>query len=257
MDITLDISYENLLERTNSALQSGYTEDIVATAFHMRNIHGGKGSRQLFRNMMNILYDYDKSLVIALLPLIPLYGYWKDIFYLSAMLPGMIRPTMELCGQQLIEDEYSVEHGYPPSKMAKYIPKQKKKYKIFTTSFAKYLFPTINCHSGRMRLLRKRISALNRVTGAVEPKMCAKEWDLILPKEVPFLARKKYRRAFLNMGGNSRTPDSSEERTICKRRFEEFYETAYNSVEVSITSEIYAPVREALIRWKNNLNANN
>ena len=257
MDIPLDISYENLLEQMTSALESGYTEDVVATAFHIRNIHGGKGSRQLFRAMMNILYDYDKSLVVSLLPLIPLYGYWKDIFYLSATLPGMMRPTMELCEQQLTEDEYSVEHGYPPSKMAKYIPKQKKKYSTFTTSFAKYLFPGINCHSNRMKLLRKRISALNRLTGAVEPKMCAKEWDLILPKEVPFLARKKYRRAFLNIETNRRTADPCEARMICKRRFEEFYETDYTSVEVPITSEMYTPVRDAVIRWKNNLNANN
>jgi hypothetical protein len=213
------IPYNFLVEAMTPFLNETALEELVVIAFHLRNVRGGKGERQLFRDMMGVFYEYDRGLVATLLPLIPEFGYWKDIFYLSATLPHLLGMSLQLCAMQLLEDEHRVQLGHKPSLMAKYIPKQKKKYKVFANSFAKHLYPEIDCYSLRMAKMRKRISALNKHTGAVEVKMCANEWDSIEPSTVGALARKKYELAFLNR----RVAHSFiEEREICRSRFSEF-----------------------------------
>lgn len=233
-------------------------EELVVIAFHLRNVRGGRGERQLFRDMMGVFYEYDRGLVTTLLPLIPEFGYWKDIFYLSATLPHLLGNTLQLCGMQLLEDEHRVQLGYKPSLMAKYIPKQNKKYKVFANSFAKHLYPEIDCYSLRMAKMRKRISALNAHTGAVEVKMCANEWDSIDPSTVGRVARKKYEQAFLNQKKGC-TRSSLEERDICRSRFREFLHRtrAFGMpIELTTSSEEYLPVREAVQYWMcNSLNS--
>lgn len=240
-----DIPYPCLVEAMTPFLHPDALEELVVIAFHLRNIRGGKGERQLFRDMMNVFYEYDRGLVSLLLPLIPEYGYWKDVFYLSMTLPHLLEPTMRMCKMQLLEDERRVRMGCQPSLMAKYIPKQKKKYKSFASSFAKYLYPEINCHSLRMANTRKRLSALNSNT--VEVKMCANEWYSIDHYAVPALARKKYERAFMNTACVM-----NESREICREKFQEFL--ARNKLYkeplcLTTASEEYAPVRAQVQFW--------
>lgn len=250
--LTREVPYGFLVEVMTPFLNETALEELVVIAFHLRNVRGGKGERQLFRDMMGIFYEFDPILVRFLLPLIPEYGYWKDVFYLSMTLPHMLRPTMELCMRQLLEDELKVRQGLQPSLMAKYIPKQNKKYKMFANSFAKHLYPEINCHSLRMAKTRKRLSALNK--GTVEVKMCANNWSSIEPATVPAIAMKKYEAAFLNTRGIA-----NENREACREKFQEFL--ARNKVykePISLTtaSEAYTPVRAAVQFWLNNrLNA--
>lgn len=240
--LTQDVPYEFLVEAMSPFLNETALQELVVIAFHLRNVRGGKGERQLFRDMMGIFYEFNPMLVTLLLPLIPEYGYWKDVFYLSMTLPHLLRPTMDLCVRQLLEDEQKVRQGVQPSLMAKYIPKQKKKYKMFANSFAKHLYPEIDCHSLRMAKMRQRISALNRST--VEVKMCANEWDSIEPSEVPAIARKKYEQALLN-----RRCIANETREICREKFQEFLDRnkVYKEpISLTTMSEAYTPVRDAV-----------
>ena len=256
-ELTRDIPYSFLVEAMTPFLNATALEELVVIAFHLRNVRGGKGERQLFRDMMSVFYEYDKSLVIGLLPFIPEFGYWKDVFYLCATLPHLLVPTIKLCAAQLLHDEHRVELGYKPSMMAKYIPKQKKKYKIFANSFAKHLYPEIDCYSLRMAKTRKRITALNKHTGAVEVKMCANEWDSIDPRSVGARARKTYALALLN-----RTKDgvrsSTEARELCRAKFLEFFQQAHVSEPIDLTtsSDVYISLRQAVQYWvSNSLNA--
>ena len=240
--LTRDVPYAFLVEAMTPFLNETALEELVVIAFHLRNVRGGKGERQLFRDMMGIFYEFNPMLVMFLLPLIPEYGYWKDVFYLSTTLPHLLRPTMDLCLRQLLEDELKVRQGFQPSLMVKYIPKQKKKYKMFANSFAKHLYPEIDCHSLRMAKTRKRLSALNQAT--VEVKMCANNWSSIEPAEVPAIAMKKYEAAFLNSRGIA-----NENREECRKKFQEFL--ARNKVykePISLTtaSGAYTPVRDAV-----------
>jgi hypothetical protein len=245
-----DIPYASLVEAMTPFLHPAALEELVVIMFHLRNVRGGKGKRQLFRDMMNVFYDYDRDLVKLLLPLIPEYGYWKDVFYLSMTLPHLLESTKQMCAQQLLHDEYRMRLGYAPSLMAKYIPKQKKKYKSFASSFAQHLYPEITCHSLRMRNMRKRISALNSRT--VEVKMCAGQWASIEPAAVPVLARKRYERALLNEGVAGAQRTESEDRIACREKFLTFlhsYDGGKEPLTLTTASEQYAPVRAAVQFW--------
>ena len=245
-----EIPYESLAAVMAPFLNPAGLEEIVVIAFHLRNVRGGEGKRKLFRDMMNIFYEYDRGLVKLLLPLIPEYGYWKDVFYLSMNLPHLLESTMQMCAMKLLEDEYRVRLGFAPSLMAKYIPKQKKKYKTFANSFARHLYPEIVSHSLRMRNMRKRIAALNSST--VEVKMCAGEWGSIEPRAVPVIARKKYARALLNevVGGAQRA--LSDERNACREKFLASlysYDRFKEPIALTTASDEYAPVRAAVKFW--------
>ena len=249
-----DIPYDFLVEAMTPFLNDTALEELMAIAFHLRNVRGGKGERQLFRDMMSVFYEYDRSLVTAVLPLIPEFGYWKDIFYLSATLPHLLGITLKLCEMQLVEDERRVQLGYKPSLMAKYIPKQKKKYKVFANSFAKHLYPDIECYSLRMAKTRKRIAALNKHTGAVEVKMCANEWDSIDPSTVAAVAKKKYELAFLNRKADGDIRSSMEAREVCRDKFLFLHGTKVfeEPIELTASSGVYIPVRQAVRSWMHN-----
>jgi len=250
-----DIPYPFLVEAMTPFLNVTALEELVVLAFHLRNVRGGKGERQLFRDMMSIFYEYDRNLIISLLPLFPMFGYWKDVFHVSMTLPHLLIPTMQLCAMQLVEDERHVQLGYKPSMMAKYIPKQNKKYKSFATSFAKHLYPDIDCHSLRMAKTRKRIAMLNKLTGAVEVKMCANDWASIDPRSVPAIARKKYESAFLNRTKEGNARSFTEDRELCREQYIEFMneEREWKApTELTAKSEAYNPVRVAVKAWISN-----
>ena len=53
--------------------------DLFVLCFHLRDCRGGKGEKDLSRWMFLELYDrYPKS-ARALLPLLPEFGYWRDM----------------------------------------------------------------------------------------------------------------------------------------------------------------------------------
>jgi hypothetical protein len=248
-----DIPYLSLVEIMTPYLHSGAIEELVVIAFHLRNIRGGKGLRQLFRDMMSVLYDYDRVLVTLLLPLIPEYGYWKDVFCLSMSLPHLLEPTLRLCTLQLLEDERRVSLGLPPSLLAKYIPKEKKKYKGFASSFARYLYPEIQCHSLRMAKTRKRISALNVAT--LEVTLCKPSWASIEPSAIPVLAREKYRLALMNEVRGGAIRSIAGDRIACREKFMAFLaaEKVFTEpIVLTTASEKYAPVRRTVEFWRTN-----
>lgn len=244
-----DIPYSSLVEIMTPFLTPMALEEMVTIAFHLRNVRGGQGKRQLFRDMMNVFYEYDIGLVKLLLPLVPEYGYWKDVFHFSMTLPYLLEPTLRICAAQLLDDEYRVRLGYAPSLMTKYIPKEKKKYKGFAGSFARHLYPEIACHSLRMRTMRKRVAALNSRT--VEVKMCAGNWASIDHAGVPVIARKRYELALLNESKSGVQRVVSDDRELCREKFISFLDS-YEGVKrdmLTTDSEEYAPVRAAVKFW--------
>ena len=53
-------------------------EDAFVLAFQCRDVRGGKGERDLFRELFFALRGHQPRLADALLPLVPEYGYWED-----------------------------------------------------------------------------------------------------------------------------------------------------------------------------------
>jgi len=58
--------------------------DLVLLLFQTRDCRGGKGERALFIKLFFELYGRFPDTMLALLPLVPQYGSWKDLVLLSA-----------------------------------------------------------------------------------------------------------------------------------------------------------------------------
>lgn len=218
-------------------------EELAIQIFHERDIRGGLGDRKLFRETMKVIYEREPSLAMALLGLIPIYGYWKDLFYLSDAIPDLRLHVMNLCKEQLEYDEYMMTLGHKPSLMAKYIPKEGAKTS-FANNFARHLYPHVEMHSSRMKKMRLRISALNKDT--VEVKMCANQWDTIEPWAVPAKARQRYISAFLN---ENKPNSDSPQRQECRKKFLA-YLINHQPQDRTPDPDRYRMVRVAVDAWR-------
>jgi hypothetical protein len=104
------------------------------------------------------------------------------------------------------------------------------------------LVPGTMLHGTRMKIYRKRVSAVNKFLQTVEVQMCAKDWEEIVPGSVPGRAVKKYVKAFLNEKGTTRKGETAPKgvlrhpsdpaRMVCREHFQEhFSKTAKGEVK--------------------------
>lgn len=159
-----------------SAFQAAFDENAemaVRIALWARDIRGGAGERQLFRDILKYLEIKSPSTVYFLLSgyKIPELGRWDDLLVFnttdakemaySLILHGLTKAD-RLCAKWMPRKGLiSVELA----KYAKFAPKQWRKLLV-------------------------------NLTNVVETKMCAKEWDSIDFGKLPSLAAKRYSKAF-------------------------------------------------------------
>lgn len=200
-------------------------EELVIRMFKVRDVRGGRGERRIFQWMFSILNNYHPNLCVSLLPCIPVYGCWKDLFQLAMNHYSLFNPVITLSYHQLIADEARVAAGESPSLFSKWVPKEGKSMSRFTKYFANYLYGNSSMtHSERMSQLRRRISALNKALNTVEILQCANRWDQINPAETPITARKKMSAAFMNeRPGTNEFRSDSQARMICRDKFKSFF----------------------------------
>jgi len=53
--------------------------DAFVLAFHVRNVRGGKGERDIFQTLFTALAATHPDLATSLLDLVPAFGSWRDI----------------------------------------------------------------------------------------------------------------------------------------------------------------------------------
>jgi hypothetical protein len=220
-------------------------EELVVRMFKMRNPRGGEGERKLFQWMFAVLYKYHPNLCVSLLPCIPAYGCWKDLFQLAMNHYSLFNPVINLSYHQLIADEAALKAGTPLSLFAKWMPKEGKSMARFTKYFANYLYGNgPMTHSERMGQLRRRISTLNKALKTVETLQCANRWDEINPAATPTLARKKMSAAFMNeKPGTNEIRSDNQARMICRDKFKAFNNN-YVSKGVTYINTSYSALRE-------------
>jgi len=173
-------------------------EDLVVLIFKTRDVQG-VGERLLFRHMFKVMYASHPNLMYYTLDLIPKYGYWKDFFYLAMTNLYLLQPAMTIAYHQLITDERSLQEGVQPSFLAKWIPKEGKSQGRFARDFANYIYMNTDMtYSQKMSALRRRVTKLNAALKTVEVLECANRWDEIEPSQVPYIASKNCRAAFMN-----------------------------------------------------------
>jgi len=136
-----------------------------------RDIRGGAGERQQFRNILKNLDSTQPALAAAVMSKIPEIGRWDDLFVFEN--PQNRKAAFEMIKTALFADN---------ALCAKWMPR-KGPVAVELTKFLE-LTP---------RNYRKLIVSL---TNVVETQMCAKDWDNINFSHVPSVASARYQKAF-------------------------------------------------------------
>ena len=191
-------------------------------AFHVRNVRGGKGERDIFKQTMMALYTRYPALTLELLDLVPHYGCWGDLFDMALMFPPFRKRILTMAATQLLMDELTPV-GKHISLCAKWAPRERKGSPDaeILKQLSVILFADIPSHSTRMAMYRHLVAGLNRRIKTVETFMSDGKWSDINPATVPGRAGKVYSRAFLNLKSTSkelRKPDDSD-RMACREHF--------------------------------------
>jgi hypothetical protein len=145
-----------------------------------RDVRGGAGERQLFRDILVHLEKRDPGAALALLKKVPEVGRWDDIFVFST-------PTLKSAAYVMLGNALRERNGLA----AKWTPRKGKiaaeVREFFGMSPKQY---------------RKSLVTLTKV---VETQMCAGDWDNINFSHVPSVASRNYKKAF-----NRHTPAFAE-----------------------------------------------
>ena len=176
------------------AFQKALAEDAELTyrmLFFVRDIRGGLGERQLFRDIFSSL---DESTVLALLKLVPEYGRWDDVIdLLNTNVSDKVKEEIyALIFQTLSDDLVNMDNGKSVSLLAKWMPSirnvAKDKVKLAKSLCMKWRWTE--------KEYRKTLSKLRGYIKVVEKDMTSGQWDKIDFGSVPSKAAKNYREAF-------------------------------------------------------------
>ena len=207
--------------------------DLFLLAFQTRNCRGGKGERDLFYKLLLELVMVYPRTVQALLHLIPRYGSFQDWFRLASLaiedetdtevklaLVPLVNRIMDLASEQLRKDSRildeissSTANGTKCttrgiSLLAKWAPREKKKFKKQAQILANTLFPDSKAPKKEYRQL---LSRLNNAIHTPEIAMSANKWESIdFSSQVSSNCLMKHRKAFLNEKVGQHPPQGSE-----------------------------------------------
>ena len=164
----------------------------------LRDIRGGAGERQSFREFVVHLIKYDKDLAIKFLSVVSIeeYGRWDDYidiyfniddYEVRSMIENKIRSQFQL-------DMENYHKGKPISLLSKWLPSINAS-STETKRRAKKLITILGV--GNEKHYRKILSALRKHIDVVEKKMSANEWQEINYEHVPSKANLIYANAFM------------------------------------------------------------
>ena len=136
-----------------------------------RDVRGGAGERQMFRDLLVHLEKTDPDAALALLKKVPEVGRWDDIFVFST-------PALKTAAYTMLGDALRAQNGLA----AKWTPRKGK------------IAAEVRAFFGMTpKQYRKSLVAMTTV---VETQMCASDWDNINFSHVPSVAARNYKKAF-------------------------------------------------------------
>jgi len=159
----------------------------VKALFYFRDIRGGQGERQLFRDLYKVLAEDCPEVALKNLKLIPEFGRWDDIF--AVWDTPLRNEVVKIVKEQLYKD---MSEGTTPSLLAKWLPS------INTSNKEKRRIGRELAHLLGMsyKQYRKTLSVLRKYIGIVETKLTNKEYNEIDYSKLPSRASMIYRSAF-------------------------------------------------------------
>ena len=174
---TVDLFYNIGASRGKNitgAFTAAYVENpdvALRIAQWARDVRGGAGERQLFRDILVHLEKRDPDAALALLKKVPEVGRWDDIFVFST-------PVLKSAAYTMLGDALRAKNGLA----AKWTPRKGK------------IAAEVRAFFGMTpKQYRKSLVALTKV---VETQMCANDWDNINFSHVPSVAARNYKKAF-------------------------------------------------------------
>jgi hypothetical protein len=136
-----------------------------------RDVRGGAGERQLFRDILVHLEKRDPDAALALLKKVPEVGRWDDIFVFTS-------PVLKSAAYTMLGDALRANNGLA----AKWTPRKGQ------------IAAEVRAFFGMTpKQYRKSLVGLTKV---VETQMCAGDWDNINFSHVPSVASRLYKKAF-------------------------------------------------------------
>lgn len=156
-------------------------EKAVRILFYLRDVRGGQGERDLFRNCLEWIGTDHPEIFEQIIKHIPEYGRWDDLFFDNTQCFNMI-------GKQIALDKKTEA----PSLLAKWLPTinaSSKKTKAKAFFFSEKLGMNEITYRRTIREIRKKIKT-------VEEQMSAKEWGKIDYSKVPSQSSRIYRKCF-------------------------------------------------------------
>lgn len=165
-------------------------ETATRILFWARDIRGGQGEREVFRNLFKYLVEENGEIGAKLVFLVPAYGRWDDLLVLENT--SAWDNVLGAIQFQLNLDRVSFKAGSAVSLLAKWLPSINASSKD-----SKRLGRKIAEHLGLSeREYRKVLSNLRTHINVVEKAMCSKEWSVIDYSKLPSRAAFMYRKAF-------------------------------------------------------------
>jgi hypothetical protein len=161
--------------------------NAVRVLFYLRDIRGGQGERQLFRNCLGYLAEHEKEVADKIVKHVPEYGRFDDLFGLQ------IETFLPIIKEQLEADIISDT----PSLLGKWLPSENTSSKK-TQILAKGMMKALGMSP---RTYRKTLSSLRKKIALLEHKMSKREWSAIEYGKLPSQASLKFRKAFKRNDG--------------------------------------------------------
>jgi hypothetical protein len=154
--------------------EKAFQEDAdlaMKIAFWSRDVRGGAGERQIFREILVHLEKLHPEVLEKSMPFVAEFGRWDDLLIFKT-------EKFKHMAYTLIGDALRERNGLA----AKWMPRQ-----------GPIAVEIRNFYGMTPKQYRKSLVAL---TNVVETKMCAKEWDGIEFGKLPSLASARYNKAF-------------------------------------------------------------
>ena len=158
--------------------QRAYAEDkllALTLLFWSRDIRGGAGERRFFRIIWNHLVKTNNDIFVSsLLPLIPEYGRWDDIWKIESFRPLMSNYLSIKISEIIL--------GTDNSLLCKWLPRKGMLFEMIRK---------------RLKMTPKELrKVLVNNSHTVEQQMCEKDWKHIVYSHIPSVAFARYRKAF-------------------------------------------------------------
>lgn len=154
----------------------------VKILFYLRDVRGGQGERDLFRNCLEWLGTDEPKIFKKIIKFVSEYGRWDDLFFDNKV-------CYDFIGEKLLEDTVSEK----PTLLAKWLPTINASSE---TTRAKARLIAKNLGMDEITY-RKNIRDIRKQIGIVEAQMSANEWKKINYSHVPSQASRIYKNSFL------------------------------------------------------------